>query len=265
MNILCADDERLALEALTGALGKALPAENIFAFRSGQEALALAEETPIDVAFLDIDMREMSGLELAARLKELRGKTNIVFVTGYEDYALDAFGVSASGYLMKPVTAEEILEAMKHLRDPVPMRDSGRLRVQCFGRFEVFANGRPVEFFRSKSKELLAYLVDRCGAGCSTTELAAALWEDGEYNTSRKNQMQNYLSELRRALSSVGAQAALLHPQHNSYDLDTSLVDCDLYCCLNGDPGAINRYQGEYMSQYAWAEFTAGMLTNKLL
>lgn len=264
MNILCVDDERIALDALASAVGEGLPGAGVYAFRSGAEALECAAATPMDVAFLDIEMRGMSGLELAKRLKELHAQTNIVFVTGYAEYAMDAMAMYVSGYLLKPVSAKGITEAMEHLRHPVEREESGKLRVRCFGSFEVFSGGVPLEFARSKSKELLAYLVDRCGAGCSTAEIAAVLWEDGEYSISRRNQLQNYLAELRRTLVVAGASEVLLHSSHNSYSVNTELIDCDLYRCLSGDPAGINAYTGEYMSQYSWAEFTAGMLSRKL-
>ena len=88
MKVLCVDDERPALEALTEAVKKALPSADIFAYRSGTEALALLAKNPVDVALLDIEMREINGLELAKRLKELCRGVGIIFVTGYADYAL---------------------------------------------------------------------------------------------------------------------------------------------------------------------------------
>lgn len=260
MNILAVDDEPLALDALTGAVHRALPEADIFPFRTGPEGLKCAQANPVDVAFLDIDMREMSGLALAVRLKELRGETNIVFITGYSDYALEAMNLYASGYLLKPVTPEKILSAMEHLRHPVARPKSGKLRVQCFGSFEVFADGKPVSFPRRKSKELFAYLIDRRGVQVSMAEIAEALWEDGKYDLSRNNQIHSFLHDLIKTLDALGEKDVVLR-QRNAISVDVSRVDCDVYLCMSGSPAAINAYTGEYMTQYAWAEFTAGTLT----
>lgn len=264
MNILAVDDEKLSLNAMQTALEKAIPTGTFFLYRTADEALACAEETQIDIAFLDIEMRGMNGLELAKRLKELQGKMNVIFVTGYSEYAIDAFQLYVSGYLLKPVSADKLTEAVRHLRNPVQTQNKGKLHVQCFGNFEVFVDGKPLEFSRQKSKGLLAYLVDRCGAASTVAEIAAVLWEDGQYNISRKNQIHNYVSDLKKTLQAVGMEAVLIR-QYNSYAVNVDLIDCDLYHCMNGDVAAINRYCGEYMAQYSWAEFTAGMLTQKLI
>ena len=90
---------------------------------------------------------------------------------------MKAFELHATGYLMKPVTAEDIRRELTFL-----YKDSGRdkrVRVQTFGGFDVFVDGKPLEFKRSKSKELLAYLIDRHGANVTTGELCAALWRMG--------------------------------------------------------------------------------------
>lgn len=104
MRIIAVDDERLALEALVSSIVKAVPDAAVHGFRDPAEAMDFLRSHICDVAFLDIRMRGISGLELARRIKELHGSTNIVFVTGYSEYALDAFRVYASDYLLKPPT-----------------------------------------------------------------------------------------------------------------------------------------------------------------
>lgn len=259
MNVLCVDDERLALEALTEAVNEVLPQASIFPFRSGQEALALAEQTPIDVAFLDIEMRAMNGLQLAKELKELCKTTNIVFTTGYEDYALDAFGVNASGYLMKPISPQGVQTAMDNLRNPVSTMSPSALRVQCFGNFEVFFQNTPLVFRYAKTKELLAYLVDRKGAAISPGELIAVLWEDEKVTESMKSQLRNLLSDLKHTLREHGVED-VLKKANRCFAVDTERLDCDYYGFMHSEAWAINAYYGEYMSQYSWAEMTLGAL-----
>ena len=200
MKFLAVDDEKMALNALESAIHKTCADAEVCCFQSAQEALQCASRTRFDADFLDISMCETSGLTLARALKELQPDSNIIFVTGYSDYALDAMELFSSGYLLKPVTPEKIRLALDNLRHPVTLPATGRLVIRCFGNFEVFVNGTPLPFTRHKSKELLAYLVDRCGAGCTMEEIAAVLWDDGQFDRSRRNQLHSYLSDLGKTL-----------------------------------------------------------------
>lgn len=139
MTILCADDELLALDILVEAVREAVPEARTEGFLEAEALLEYATEHDCSVAFLDIQMREMNGLALAKRLKDINARVNIVFVTGYDQYTGDALYLRASGYVMKPATKEKILEELENLRNPLPEEASPKLRIQCFGNFEVFA------------------------------------------------------------------------------------------------------------------------------
>ncbi len=261
MRIIAVDDERLALEALVSSIVKAVPDAAVHGFRDPAEAMDFLRSHICDVAFLDIRMRGISGLELARRIKELHGSTNIVFVTGYSEYALDAFRVYASDYLLKPPTPGTVAQALQQLRTPIVPEPKHRIRFQCFGDFDVFADGKALTFHRGKAKELLAYLVDRKGAGVTMGELSAVLWEEGPDTLSRQSNLRNLISDLRKTLCDVGAEGILLKTR-NAIAIDADAVDCDYYDFLRHIPYAVNRYQGEYMSQYSWAELTAASIVS---
>ena len=164
MRVIAVDDEPLALQDLLGELSRALPADcERRGFAGAGEALAFAAEAPVDVAFLDVELRGMNGLELARRLKTIRGETNVVFVTAYPQYAADAISIFASGFLLKPVTSAAIAMAMAHLRHPLPGERETGLRVLTFGNFEDYLDGEPLRLARSKGKELFAYLIHKRG------------------------------------------------------------------------------------------------------
>ncbi len=258
MNMMAVDDERLALMALEEALKKAEPHCALAAFASAEAALLHAARTKVDVAFIDIEMGGMNGLELAKRLKELNGNANIIFVTGHPQYAPDAFLLRASGYLRKPVTPADITTELHNLRH-IPQNDDSRIRIQCFGNFEIFAQGRPVHFHRSKAKEVLAYLTHKRGAAVSKKELAAILWEDAAYTRSTQSHLQTLIAEMMRALKEAGA-AHIITKRWNELSLDVNAVECDYYGFIKGDATAVNSYQGEYMASYSWAEFMLGLL-----
>ena len=134
-----------------------------------------------------IEMSGMSGLNFAVALKRLCPEAKIIFVTAYSQYAIDAFRLHVHGYILKPITAERVREELDYLikentpeQEPAQEEEQTRelLKVQCFGYFEVFWKGEPLMFGRRQTKELLAYLIDRKGATCTSEEIATALWED---------------------------------------------------------------------------------------
>lgn len=260
MLIYTIDDEKIALDELTDAVKTALPDAQIKQFKRAKAALneiKEKEERP-DAVFSDIRMPGIDGLELAVRVKTYSPDTKIIFVTGYSDYALKAFKVHAGGYLLKPVLPEHILEELEHLR-LIPDADDARLRVQCFGNFEVFWNGQPLTFKRRQSKELFAYLIDREGAVCTAEELVAVLWEDESNIANAKHNLRNLVNDLRTALTEIGQTDVLIRGS-GTIAVDRAKVDCDYYRMLDGDIEAVNAFRGEYMSQYSWARLTEAKL-----
>lgn len=260
---LAVDDERLALADLTNALERACPVGEISAFTSPAAALEAVREGHIvpEIAFLDIQMRGWTGLQLAAELRKLLPELEVVFVTAFPQYALDSYALHARGYLLKPVTEQAVREELDVINGMVRTAGSERvLQVRCFGNFEVFRDGKPLIFPRAKSKELFAYLVCRSGAGCSTREIAAALFEDREYDNSLKNQMETFKSGLMKCLREAGCEEVVVK-SHNSIGVDPEKLDCDYYRFLEGEARAVSSFVGEFMSQYSWAELIAGALT----
>ena len=136
---------------------------------------------------------------------------------------------------------------------------TNKVTVQTFGKFQVFAGGRPVKFPRSKSEELFAFLIDRRGAGVSNTEIASILFEDKEYNRSVKNQVQTIISQMLKTFREYGAEDIIVR-QWNSLAVDTNKVKCDYYDFLKSKSNDMMKFSGEYMSNYSWAEYTTGYL-----
>ena len=263
MNILIADDEMSMWYDLKFAVERVAPSEeNEFFFAQNYDtAVEQIQNNHINIAFLDINMPGKSGLELAQAIKSLNPDINIIMVTAYREYALDALQLYVSAYLLKPVDDNELREALDNLRKPVERARSVKpgLTVKCFGNFEVFGRDGIVEFGRSLSKEAFAYLIDRRGAGCTVAEICAILWEDRTADKGLKSQCRVVMGALKKDLEKVGAGNVIVK-NWNTWGIDTNKVDCDYYCFLRGDSGAVNSFRGEYMSQYSWAEMTVGRL-----
>ena len=257
MIAMTVDDERPMLAALTAAVSASPDISSVTEFTTCSAALEWAKTNSVDVAFLDISMRGMGGLKLAERIVELHPDCGIIFCTGYTQYALDAIQLHVSGYLLKPITAKAVQKELDYIKGRKAKEKL--LSVQCFGYFEVMARGRPLNFKRSKTKELLAVSIDRKGAGITAKEICAVMWQDGGDDSKNINYLYQLFSDLRHTLEFAGAADVLLQNGY-SYALDTERIDCDYYSYLNtGKP----EFHGEYMFQYRWAEDTAGLLCQK--
>lgn len=258
MRFLAVDDEPLMLSGLVSALRDARPEAEILSFQWPEDALTAARERPVDVAFLDIQMGGMSGLQMAVRLKAVQPDIHIIFVTGYSQYAVDAFAIHATGYLLKPVEKADVERELTFLYRQTKPRH--RVQIKTFGGFDLYVDGQPVRFGRSKAKELLAYLVDRRGATVTTGEAYAVLFEDAANTASGKSYFRTILHELMKTLKKAGVEE-ILRREWNTCAVVPDTFDCDLYRFLEGDPAAVNQYRNDYLPAYSWAELRNGSLS----
>lgn len=141
-------------------------------------------------------------------------------------------------------------------------RDRPRLRVQTFGNFEVFYDGKPVHFRRRRTKELFAYLIDRRGAGSTMGQLISVLWEGRPDTDSVRSQLRSLITDLRTTFRDLEENSIIIK-QRDLIAVDPDRVDCDYYRFLAGDQGAVNAFRGEYMTNYSWGETTLGALQQK--
>ena len=126
-NVILVDDRRILLADSLPVLEEVLPKANVTGFEVAAEALAYARANRIALAFLDIELGKSSGsgLELCRKLLEINPRTNVVYLTAYAEYALDAWKTGASGFMLKPITAEGVREQLSQLRYPFLTGDTG--------------------------------------------------------------------------------------------------------------------------------------------
>ncbi|MBQ9661628.1 MAG: response regulator [Oscillospiraceae bacterium] len=263
MTIICVDDEPLVLDS-TVRLCRGLPQKpEVTGFEDAEAALAWLKTNTADIALLDICLRGMDGIMLAARIKELHPDLSVIFLPGYSQYAVDAFAVRASGYLLKPVSAERLAEEIDYvadIRDRMGLKKAGpHILVRTFGEFDLYVDGQLVFFSRSKAKELLAFLVDRQGCSVSRSTVFSALWEDAQYDRAKQKQLDTVIRSLRDTLQEYGA-AEIFELKKGILRVIPERFDCDMYRFFEGDPEAVNAYRGEYMSSYSWASLTEAYL-----
>ena len=254
MIAIAVDDEVLMLGALVAAIEASPDITEVNKFSDCEKALEFVKEKGADVAFLDINMRGMGGLALAERILAASPDCKIIFCTGYEEYAIPAFKLHASGYLMKPISAEDVqgeIDNIKGVRQKTKL-----LTVKCFGNFEVYVNNQKLMFKRLKTKELLAFLIDRNGAGMTAKQICAVLFPDDIDDNKNAAYIRQLVLDLKNTLKTVGAESVLRH-ETPCYRVDTSLIQCDYISYLEtGKP----EFRGEYMTQYSWAEETCAVL-----
>ena len=254
MKAIAVDDELYMLEALTEAVEASVDIESVQSFSSCTAALAYVEENAVDIAFLDINMRGIGGLQLAKKIIELRPECKVVFCTGHEEYAVSAFQLHVSGYLMKPITSEAVQAEIDHIKKVQSKQKL--LTVKCFGNFEVLHKGKILAFKRTKTKELCAILVDRNGAGMTAKQICAVLFLDDTDDTKNTAYLRQLIMDLKNTLKGVGAESVFQH-ETPYYRIVPDKIQCDYLTHLEtGKP----EFHGEYMMQYSWAEETCAIL-----
>lgn len=254
MIAIAVDDEPLMLGALTKAVKASPDITSVANFTSCEDALDHIQSNSVDIAFLDINLRGMGGLSLAEKIIGICPDCKIVFCTGYEEYAISAFKLHASGYLMKPISAKDVQTEIDHIKG---IRQKEKpLVVKCFGNFEVLYNGEMLPFKRKKTKELLAVLIDRNGSGMTMKQICAILFPDDTDDEKNSAYLRQLVLDLKNTLKTIGMEELLGH-QTPYYRIDTAKIQCDYIDYIkNGTPG----FFGEYMKQYSWAEETCAML-----
>ncbi len=268
MKIIAIDDERPALELMMETLKRLCPDDEIISFNEVRALREYEEKSDIDVAFMDIELGNVTGIELAIELKKSAPRCNVIFVTSYSKYGTDSFKARPSGYVTKPYTDEEIKRELDNLRYPVDASDmaknrtsenpeggASKLRCTTFGNFMVYKeNGDVITFSRTKSKELLAYLIDCAGFPITSNEIAEDLYE-----TTLDRQMSKNISKiiigLMDDLKHEGYEGVVVKQNRQLY-VNKDRISCDIYDAIDGDVDALNSYHGEYLIEYSWAEIS---------
>ncbi|MDY6023519.1 MAG: response regulator [Candidatus Borkfalkiaceae bacterium] len=267
MIVLAVDDEKYLLQSIITEIQTAIPDSTVYAFSENREAVdfinkLINEKQTLDFAFLDVRLGGCTGFDLAEKIQSAFPSVRIIFCTSYREYAFDAYAIHAEGYLLKPVKAENIIDLLKRSGSEDKSVNKRRVRIQTFGNFDVFVDGKLVLFNKGKAKELLAYLVDRKGAGVTAAEMSAVLWDGCENGINLNNNLQHTKKDLKNILNSYGISDIVIFGW-NCLALDVSKVECDFYRFLASDMSAIDSFMGEYMKNYDWAEFTAAELFDR--
>lgn len=261
MKTIIVDDEPLILKLFEVEAAHVPEIELIGSFENPDRALEFAETNRIEFAVLDIAMPGMNGIDLGKKLKEKYPDIVLTYVSGYEQYAMDAYKLEAAAYLLKPFDVDQVRRAAKRAA-LLHAGDEKRVQIRTFGSFEVFVDGVTVHFHGNKVRELFALLVNKNGGLLTAEEAIGLLWEDKPYDRKTQGSYRQLMMRLCEALASYGAEDVILSSKTGK-SIDKTKVDCDYYRLLEGDMEALEEFDGEYMTNYSWAEETLGMLVNR--
>lgn len=250
MKIIYVDDEKIQLENFRLSVEEMEGIDSLKLFDNSPEALAWAQSHPVDVAFLDIEMPHMKGIDLARKLKAINRKTSIIFVTAYEQYAVEAFQVKAAGYLLKPYSRKDIISELENAAFLAGKSVGRRVCITTMPDFLVTVDGKNIFKGHSKQEELFALLVNRGSTGITKGDAIGSLSDGKPLSDSA---YWSWQFRLKNILEEAGI-ADLVITSGNTKYLDMERVDCDFYRMLNGDEEIIKKYSGKYLERYAWAE-----------
>lgn len=189
----------------------------------------IGEQKP-QLVFLDINMPQLQGIDAASRILDLSPETDIVFVTAFDQYAIEAFELHVMDYLLKPVAEERLEKTIARLRKKIPLskeRHSLKLQIRCFGLFRMGWEGRePIKWRIEKAGELFAFLLQNHNRNIPRDELLERLWPEDDPDRSIK-QLYNAIYYIRKALEGYGIGRDLVSIDSN-YNLKLGPVDWDV-------------------------------------
>lgn len=270
------DDEPLALKNLEKMLSQLEGIEIVQSFTNGKNLLNNIHNLDCHVIFLDIEMPGINGIELATILNENGKGLHIVFITAYRDYAVEAFEVNSTDYLLKPISKSRLEATIQRVRNQLKLgvdqtsnqpKDKFPLKIQCFGSFNVFFNNEILPWRTSKMRELFAYLLQNQPTPVHKDIIIDRLWGDDDYEKARVK-LYTTISYIRKSFSSIGYDN-IIGTVNGSYFLNPIKFHCDaanLEAFMNSDllidannfelaEEIFNSYKGNYMQSngYDWS------------
>lgn len=213
IKVIAVDDELPVLKMTESVLRTLDDVRICGLFHDPDELLERLEKTEVDLIFVDMKMPGMHGLELAERIHEMNLDVAIVFVTAYSDYAIDAFGVEAFDYIMKPITAERLHKVLdRFVRKKEARRQdapSKGISVHGFGRFGIKTEqGKKLKFSRAKTEELFAFLLHHRGKTIPKEVILDALWGDRDAERAQAL-LYTTVYQLRKELEAFGLREVI--------------------------------------------------------
>lgn len=275
---LLIDDERLALLQLEKLLQQFSSIEVVGTFINPAEAVSAAHELKPDVVFLDIDMPELNGMQAAEKLQEISSVSDIVFITAYNEYALEAFEVNALDYVLKPVRRDRLGKTVRRLEErlsnsPAKAVQDQEMVIQCCPSIKIVRSGQPAQSLKwrtTKAQELFALLLHNRNRFVSKDMLIDSLWPDLE-SKKASTHLYTTIYQVRQCLKQSSVNITINNVSGGegyALNLNNVVVDYEKWEKTIGKLGALHEtnweqyyqlvesYEGDYLGDYdyMWAE-----------
>lgn len=277
INAVIIDDERPAIRVLEYHLKKYPEISVAATFTNPLEAIENMHQHQPQVVFLDINMPQLQGIDAASKILDKSPDTEIVFVTAYEQYAIDAFEVHALDYILKPIDPARLkktIERMMQRQWPEKPPVSQKLMIQTLGKFRIaWENQTPLKWRTEKTKELFLLLLHNKNRNMTKEDMLETLWPEQDPEKV-VNQLYNGIYYIRKALKEYGIDRSMITID-SSYmlklggvvtDMDQFVGPAKNYRNLSVDQllDLETSYSGDYLEgeDYQWADLERDSLLN---
>ena len=257
MRILIVDSNAESSKKLEETVRLAFPNAVVEIENDEEESCYAVERKEYSAVLTETKRIDYNGLRFARSVHERSPQTRVIFVTDNPSFAVPAFKTRAVGYLVAPISKDDLKEEFVDLG--IFGGENHKIEAKTFGNFEMFCDGEIIQFSRAKSKELLAYLIDKNGTTATGSELIVNLWEDKDVDRTTRSMLHNLVSDIKKTLLDYGI-SDIFETKRNAFRIKKENLVCDYFDLLDGKKDAKRKFKGEYMSAYAWAEFTIGRL-----
>lgn len=228
ISVIVVDDEWYNLEEISDLVEKTEFMNVVGKYQNPLKVLETATIGSLQAAFIDIEMPEMDGITLAETLLEINPEMMIIFITSWNQYAVQAFDLNALDYIMKPIKMDRFKRMVEKIQNEVSLKvatKSKALTIKCFNRFEICMDDTPVKWERAKAEELFAFLLMHHKKFVHKEVIIENLWPNYEI-TKALPILQTSICKIRKVFSHY-RDVVILEYSCNKYCLSSKNVECD--------------------------------------
>lgn len=230
MKAIIVDDEPLMIKRFKRLSSNIPDLYVVGEYSNPKKALDECQIKAPDIAFIDIEMPVINGLELAQSLRKIRENMVIIFISAHNKYVWDSNRLGADYYIVKPYKEETIKMVMERVR-LISARQKKKITIKTFGNFCVLKEGSPVKL-TGKAKEILALLVSERGKEISNYYIYSTIWEERPYSNNNMVVYYNAMRRLKKALKDADIEELLIS-SHLGQMINTEVFNCDFYDWLD--------------------------------
>lgn len=251
MKAIVIDDEWYNLEETSELVENTGSFQVVGKYQNPLKALEEVNLTYPQVAFIDIELPEMDGITLAEKLLEMNSSMMIVFITSYNQFAVQAFDLNAIDYILKPIKGERFNRMVEKTKCEISIRNQQtpeNVQIKVFDKLTVTLGDAPLKWQRTKAREIFAYLLMHHGSYIHKEKIVENLWPDHETEKALQI-LQTSICKIRNLFSSI-KNIVKLDYSNNSYCLLVTEGECDYFQVEK----ALSSYKKDDPSTYASVE-----------